>query len=133
MTYTGLHSDGQGKVLVFTWSGSEWALTAEFGSQWDTHMFGAFVDVDGSRLLVAADGSSPRPGGPGGLYLYTLTSSGWVPEVIAEDGEGFGFGASIYGDTIVAAAGHSDDGASLWVFARSTNGWDGTPPATRQQ
>jgi hypothetical protein len=33
----------------------------------DTHMFGAFVAVDGSRLLVAADGSSPGPGGPGGL------------------------------------------------------------------
>lgn len=27
----------------------------------------------------------------------------------------------------MTAAGHSDDGASLWAFTHSTNGWDGTP------
>jgi hypothetical protein len=124
---TDLHSEGNGTVRVFTWSGSAWNETAEIRSQWDTHMFGSSVDLDGDQLLVAADGSSPGPGGPGGVYLYTRRADEWTPEVVAEGREGFGFSSSIDNDTIITAAAHGDETASFWVFTRIPGGWVGTP------
>jgi putative cell wall-binding protein len=124
---TGINSDLEGTVLVFTWDGSAWTRTAELRSEWATDMFGAFLDLDGDQLLVAADGSSPGAGGPGGLYLYTLTSSGWVPEVVAEGGEGFGSYGRIDGDLIVTGAAHSNENTTFWVMQRTSGGWRGTP------
>jgi hypothetical protein len=127
---TGIDSSQQkGIVQVFTWNGASWVRTATLHEQWDTGNWGSSLDLDGDRLLVGADGATPGPGSPGGMYLYTRTGTTWTPEVVGEGGEGFGFGARIDGNTIVTAAAHSDEVATFWVFVKFGNGWRGTPLA----
>jgi len=116
-----------GVVRVFTLSGSTWNETATLHDQWDTGNWGSSLDLDGDQLLVGADGATPGPGSPGGMYLYTRTGNAWTPEVVGEGGEGFGFSARIDGDTIITAAGHSDATATFWVFVRAADEWRGTP------
>jgi hypothetical protein len=122
-------NEGQGTVRIFTWNGASWSQTATLVNQWDTGNWGSSLDLDGDRLLVGADGATPGPGSPGGVYLYTRTGDTWSPEVIGEGGEGFGFSARIDGDTIATAAAHSDDSATFWVFVEAVDGWRGTPLA----
>ena len=120
-------SQPKGIVRVFSLDGTSWTETASLHDQWDTGNWGSSLDLDDDQLLVGADGANPGPGSPGGMYLYTRTGTTWTPEVVGEGGEGFGFSARIDGDTIVAAAAHSDETAIFWVFARSGMGWRGTP------
>lgn len=122
-------NDGPGTVRIFTWDGASWTRTATLADQWDTGNWGSSLDLDGDRLLVGADGATPGPGSPGGMYLYTRAGDTWTPEVIGEGGEGFGLSARIDGDTIVTAAAHSDKTATFWVFVETIDGWRGTPLA----
>lgn len=122
-----------GVVRVFTWDGSSWIETATLHDEWDSGNWGSSLDLDGDQLLVGADGATPGPGSPGGLYLYTRTGDTWTPEIVGEGGEGFGFSGRIDGDTIIAAAAHSDETATFWVFVRAADGWRGTPIAIAMQ
>jgi hypothetical protein len=116
-----------GVVRVFTWDASAWTETATLHNQWDSGAWGCSIDLDGDELLVGADGATPGPGSPGGMYLYTRTGSTWTPEIVGEGDEGFGSDVRLDGDTIVTTASHSDPTATFWVFVRATNGWRGTP------
>ena len=125
---TGLHTtQGAGSVRVYNWDGASWTHTSTLHEQWDTGMWGSSLDLDGDRLLVGADGSTPGPGSRGGLYLYTRTDDSWTPQIVGQGGEGFGFGARIDGDAIVTAAAHGDRAATFWIFTPSDDGWKGTP------
>lgn len=125
---TGLHTaQGAGTVRLYDWDGTSWTLTFTLQDQWDTGMWGSSLDLDGNRLLVGADGSTPGPGSRGGAYLYTRTHDGWTPQIVGQGSEGFGFGSRIDGDTIVTAAAHGDAAATFWVFTPSAEGWNGTP------
>ena len=125
---TGLHTaQGVGTVRIYDWDGTSWTLASTLQDQWDTGMWGSSLDLDGNRLLVGADGSTPGPGSRGGVYLYTRTHDGWTPQVVGQGREGFGFGSRIDGDTIVTAAAHGDAAATFWVFTPSADGWNGTP------
>ena len=116
-------------VTIYDRVGSAWVGTATLrdGNRWDTGMWGSSLDLEGDRLVIGADGSTPGPGSPGGVYLYTRSGDTWTPQVVGEGGEGFGFQARIDGDTIVTAAAHGDGDATLWVFTSSSSGWQGTP------
>ena len=114
-------------MRIYDWDGTPWTLTSTQQDQWDTGMWGSSLDLDGNRLLVGADGSTPGPGSRGGVYLYTHTHDGWTPQIVGQGREGFGFGSGIDGDTIVTAAAHGDATATFWVFTPSADGWNGTP------
>lgn len=122
-----------GVVRVFTWDGFSWVETATLHDEWNSGNWGSSVDLDGDQLLVGADGATPGPGSPGGLYLYTRTGDTWTPEIVGEGGEGFGFSGRIDRDTIITAAGHSDETATFWVFVHAADGWRGTPIAIAMQ
>lgn len=125
---TGLDTaQGVGTVLIYDWDGTSWSLTATLRDEWDTGMWGSSLDLDAERLVVGADGSTPGPGSRGGVYLHTRTDDGWIPEIVGQGSEGFGFGTRIDGNTIITAAAHSDPTATFWIFTPSADGWEGTP------
>jgi hypothetical protein len=110
-------------TFVFTWDGTDWIeeqLSDECGV-----MFGSSVDVEGERLLVGANGHSPGPGGPACVGLFTRTELGWVFELVAESGEGFGEEIQLTGDLILTIANHSGN-ASLLVYRKESGAWLGT-------
>jgi hypothetical protein len=124
---TGQDSGHSGVVRIYQRAGSVWTLTETLTSRRDTRNFGSSLDLDGDRLVVLADGATPGPSSAGGLYLYTRSGGRWTLEVLDERGSGFGFGARIDGDTIVAAGAGSGREPTLWVYIRTTDGWQGTP------
>jgi hypothetical protein len=134
ITDTGIDSSQPtGIVRIFSWNGTSWVETATLRDQWDTGNWGSSLDIDDGRLLVGADGATPGPGTPGGVYLYSRSGDTWTPEIVGEGGEGFGFGARIDGDTIITGAAHSDETATFWIFVQSSDGWRGTPLSVNGQ
>lgn len=124
---TGIDTRHEGTVLVFDRTGSSWTRTATLVDRWSTGNWGSSLDLDGERLVVGADGATPGPGTPGGVYLFTRRGTSWSSEVIGEQGEGFGFATRIDGDTIVTSASHGDPSSTFWVFSHTDAGWLGTP------
>jgi hypothetical protein len=127
--------DVEGDLIAFgiPWESKAYVLTKN-GDAWDTeeltrvgvgHEFGADVDVDDGRVLVGANGASPGPGGPGGLYLYNRQAGSWSGNVVAEGGAGFGDHARMSGSVIVCAGEYEEDRQSLWAFEQVDGNWSG--------
>jgi hypothetical protein len=124
-------ADGRGAVQIFDLVGADWTRTATIKDPWHRDdwggNWGSSADMDGDLLVVGADGATAGPGTPGAIYAYHRTQGGWDGELVGEGGEGFGFGARVDGDTIVAAASSGDREATAWVFTVVDHGWLGTP------
>jgi hypothetical protein len=127
--------DVEGDLIAIgvPWESRAYVVTKN-GDAWDAeeltrigvgHEFGADVDVDDGRVLVGANGASPGPGGPGGLYLYNRQAGSWSGKVVAEGGAGFGDHARMSGSVIVCAGEHEADRQSLWAFEQVDGDWSG--------
>ena len=113
--------------VVSTWP--EQKVTAADGAADDN--FGYAVAVSGSTAVVGA--SNAGGDGRGIAYVYVRVDGVWTlqQELSADDGaalDGFGFSASVSGDTIVIGAPYAtigDNGGegAAYVFVRSGDTW----------
>ncbi len=99
-------------------------------------LFGACVDTDGQRMVVAARGVA---GNTGGVYVYALEDGSWSieQELAAPDGapgDGFGFGAAVEGSTIIVGAMLANEAGPesgrAYVFEHDGGAWAYTQTLT---
>jgi hypothetical protein len=126
----------QGAAYLFTESNGTWSesqkLTASDGGLFDN--FGASVALDGSTLVVGANGATVGGNAAqGALYVFTESNGTWTQtqKLTANDGaayDNFGLSVALKGSTILvgspqaAIGGHAGQGA-LYVFAESNGTW----------
>src|SRR5258707_933468 len=126
----------QGAAYVFTQSNGTWSesqkLTASDGGLFDN--FGASVALDGSTLVVGANGATVGGNpGQGALYVFTESNGTWsqTQKLTASDGaanDSFGESVAIDGSTALIGAynatvkGHSLQGAA-YFFTESNGSW----------
>lgn len=107
-------------------------IVAGDGSEGDR--FGARVAIDGGTALVTATWDKDRQGkAQGTAYVFEQSGGGWnqaakfTAAVGEQDLDGFGFSASLLGDTaLVGAATYDPNGpnsGAAYVFGRSNGGW----------
>jgi len=134
---TGINGDAtnqlaplSGAAYVFTRSGARWTqeayLKASNTSAGD--FFGTSVDIEGDTVVIGAsleDGDAQAPGGPdnndnrsdsGAAYVFVRTAGVWHQESYlkasnAGQGDAFGRGVSIAGDTIAVGSPNEDSAA----------------------
>ena len=124
-----------GAAYVFTRSGgSFWSQQAKL-TPFDaaaSDQFGSSVAIDGDTLVIGAV-VDDHPGGAnaGSAYVFTRIGGGvWTQpgKLTASDasaGDGFGYSASIDGDTIVIGANGDGTGrGSAYVFVKPGGGWN---------
>jgi hypothetical protein len=127
----------QGALYVFTESTGGWTqaakLTASNGVV--NQNLGNAVAISGSTIAAGAWDYAEGFGGPGAVYVFTESASGWVnakqAELTASDGRALdilGFSVAISGSTIVAGApdhmvGSNQYEGALYVFVEPTGGW----------
>lgn len=105
----GAHNHG----LVYSWTfdGNAWVEQPVLSSG---GTFGYALDTDGQRLIVS------HQNGPGGVVVYSYTTSGWVEKgTLSASGGGSSFGGSIalLGDS--AVIGHPDVNTDIGGFSYS--------------
>ena len=126
----------QGAAYLFTKSNGTWSesqkLTASDGGLFDN--FGASVALDGSTLVVGANGATVGGNAAqGAVYVFTESNGTWTQtqKLTANDGaayDNFGLSVTLKGSTILvgspqaAIGGHAGQGA-LYVFAESNGTW----------
>src|SRR6476620_439483 len=126
----------QGAAYLFTESNGTWSesqkLTASDGGLFDN--FGASVALDGSTLVVGANGATVGGNAAqGAVYVFTESNGTWTHthKLTANDGaayDNFGLSVTLKGSTILvgspqaAIGGHAGQGA-LYVFAESNGTW----------
>src|SRR6266403_6372122 len=126
----------QGAAYLFTESNGTWSesqkLTASDGGLFDN--FGASVALDGSTLVVGANGATVGGNAAqGALYVFTESNGTWTPtqKLTANDGaayDNFGLSVALKGSTILvgspqAAIGGNAGQGALYVFAESNGTW----------
>jgi hypothetical protein len=94
--------------------------------------FGSSVDIDGSRVVIGADGSDDQGVRSGSAYVFHRTRGKWRQEAKLIPGEGgrhhlFGAAVAISGERIIVGA-YGDDvngrqSGSAYVFIRKAGKW----------
>src|SRR5258708_9040798 len=126
----------QGAAYVFTQSNGTWSesqkLTASDGGLFDN--FGASVALDGSTLVVGANGATVGGNAAqGALYVFTESNGTWTQtqKLTANDGaayDNFSLSVALKGSTILvgspqAAIGSNAGEGALYVFTESNGTW----------
>jgi len=126
----------QGAAYVFTQSNGTWSesqkLTANDGGLFDN--FGASVALDGSTLVVGANGATVGgDAAQGAVYVFTESNGTWTQtqKLTANDGaayDNFGLSIALKGSTILvgspqAAIGGNAGQGALYVFTESNGTW----------
>src|SRR5712675_148552 len=126
----------QGAAYVFTESNGTWSesqkLTASDGGLFDN--FGASVALDGSTLVVGANGATVGGNAAqGAVYVFTESNGTWsqTQKLTASDGaanDSFGESVALDGSTALIGAynatinGHTWQGAA-YIFTESNGTW----------
>lgn len=123
-----------GACYVFEWSGSDWVETAKLeasdGAASDA--FGVDIFVQGSRVLVGADGHDGVASNTGAGYLFEKLAGNWVETAKleapdAQSGDRLGISVALDDGRAVLGAWLDDDGGSssgsAYVFDSSTGSW----------
>jgi hypothetical protein len=133
----------QGAAYVFTQSNGTWSesqkLTASDGGLFDN--FGASVALDGSTLVVGANGATVGGNAAqGAVYVFTESNGTWTQtqKLTANDGvayDNFGLSVALKGSTILvgspaAAIGANAGQGALYVFTESNGNWSQTQKLT---
>ena len=133
----------QGAAYVFTQSDGTWSesqkLTASDGALFDN--FGASVALDGSTLVVGANGATVGGNAAqGAVYVFTESNGTWTQtqKLTADDGaayDNFGLSVALKGSTILvgsprAAIGANAGQGALYVFTESNGTWSQTQKLT---
>ena len=133
----------QGAAYVFTQSNGTWSesqkLTASDGGLFDN--FGAAVALDGSTLVVGANGATVGGNAAqGAVYVFTESNGTWTQtqKLTADDGaayDNFGLSVALKGSTILvgsprAAIGGNAGQGALYVFTESNGTWSQTQKLT---
>jgi hypothetical protein len=126
----------QGAAYLFTESNGTWSesqkLTASDGGLFDN--FGASVALDGSTLVVGANGATVGGNAAqGAVYVFTESNGTWTQtqKLTASDGaayDNFGLSVALKGSTILvgspqAAIGGNAGQGALYVFTESNGTW----------
>jgi hypothetical protein len=126
----------EGAAYVFTQSNGTWSesqkLTASDGGLFDN--FGASVALDGSTLVVGANGATVGGNAAqGAVYVFTESNGTWTQtqKLTANDGgayDNFGLSIALKGSTILvgspqAAIGGNAGQGALYVFTESNGTW----------
>jgi len=126
-----------GAVFTYQFDGANWVfdqeLTPSAGSPEDN--YGTRVDIDGSRLIVAASEDDNANGiRAGAAYTYRLInifgSLVWITaeKLLASDGENFdtfGSDVAISGDWAIVGADHAGTQGAAYIFQNiSLNNWN---------
>jgi hypothetical protein len=126
----------QGAAYLFTKSNGTWSesqkLTASDGGLFDN--FGASVALDGSTLVVGANGATVGGNAAqGAVYVFTESNGTWTQtqKLTANDGaayDNFGLSVALKASTILvgspqAAIGGNAGQGALYVFAESNGTW----------
>ena len=133
----------QGAAYVFTQSNGTWSesqkLIASDGGLFDN--FGASVALDGSTLVVGANGATVGGNAAqGAVYVFTESNGTWTQtqKLTANDGaayDNFGLSVALKGSTILvgspraAICPNAGQGA-LYVFTESNGTWSQTQKLT---
>jgi cell division septation protein DedD len=133
----------QGAAYVFTQSNGTWTesqkLTANDGGIFDN--FGASVALDGSTLVVGANGATVGSNAAqGAVYVFTESNGTWTQtqKLTADDGaafDNFGLSVVLKGSTILVGSPRATVGASaaqgaVYVFTESNGTWSQTQKLT---
>ncbi len=133
----------QGAAYVFTQSDGTWSesqkLTASDGALFDN--FGASVALDGSTLVVGANGATVGGNAAqGAVYVFTESNGTWTQtqKLTANDGaayDNFGLSVALKGSTVLigsprAAIGGNAGQGALYVFTESNGTWSQTQKLT---
>src|SRR6266576_3781972 len=133
----------QGAAYLFTESNGTWSesqkLTASDGGLFDN--FGASVALDGSTLVVGANGATVGGNAAqGAVYVFTESNGTWTQtqKLTANDGaayDNFGLSVALKGSTILvgsprAAIGGNAGQGALYVFTESNGTWSQTQKLT---
>jgi MYXO-CTERM domain-containing protein len=122
-------SSGQAWVHVFERDGGgAWSEVAELPQPQTVGAGYAYgVDVFGDTIVVTA---LEDTGGAGAAYVYVGGGATWTEQarITPSDSlfwDGFGFNASLYGDTLLVGAWHPDNASrdSSYVFVRDGETW----------
>ncbi len=130
----------QGAAYVFSNSASGWApakkLTASGGAADDLLGLSVAMSADGSTVVAGAP-SVGSAAGPGAVYVFTDSSSGWAQDKLtASDGVnndqlGRSVAISSDGSTLVAGAPSTASGpGAAYVFTNSSLAWTQTAKLT---
>jgi hypothetical protein len=133
----------QGAAYVFTESNGTWSesqkLTASDGGLFDN--FGASVALDGSTLVVGANGATVGGNAAqGAVYVFTESNGTWTQtqKLTVDDGaayDNFGLSVALKGSTILvgspaATIGTNAGQGALYVFTESNGTWSQTQKLT---
>jgi hypothetical protein len=133
----------QGAAYVFAQSNGTWSqsqkLTASDGGLFDN--FGASVALDGSTLVVGANGATVGDNAAqGAVYVFTESNGTWTQtqKLTADDGaayDNFGLSVALKGSIILvgsprAAIGANAGQGALYVFTESNGTWSQTQKLT---
>ncbi|HEY2568164.1 MAG TPA: hypothetical protein VGI25_02465, partial [Candidatus Udaeobacter sp.] len=133
----------QGAAYVFTESNGTWSesqkLTADDGGLFDN--FGASVALDGSTLVVGANGATVGTNAAqGAVYVFTESNGTWnqTQKLTADDGaafDNFGLSVALKGSTILVGSPQATIGANaaqgaIYVFTESNGTWNQTQKLT---
>jgi hypothetical protein len=133
----------QGAAYVFIESNGTWSesqkLTASDGGLFDN--FGASVALDGSTLVVGANGATVGGNAAqGAVYVFTESNGTWTQtqKLTANDGaayDNFGLSVALKGSTILVGSPRATVGANagqgaLYVFTESNGTWTQTQKLT---
>jgi len=126
--------NSNGSVYVFIRNGTTWVqqakILAPFGVEGKE--FGFSVTVDGDTALIGVPFSGGNVEWSGSVYIFTRTGTIWTQQakLNASDGiawDGFGYSASISGDTAIIGAydsnGNIEYSGSAYVFTRTDTTW----------
>jgi hypothetical protein len=124
-----------GAAYVFERSGNTWTQTDKLvaGDGEAGDLFGAAVAIQGSTILVGANGDDDAGGNAGAVYIFT-NSGGWSETDKLLPGEvgdtHFGASIAIDGATIAVGAPYTDSGVTnsgaAYVFEDDGGGWTET-------
>lgn len=126
----------QGAAYVFVHDAGAWTqsqkLLADDGLQFDD--FGSAVAIDGTRLLIGANGATVGANAAqGAAYVFTSDGATWMQaqKLVADDGvafDNFGIAAAVAGDTAFVGApsaqvdGNAGAGA-VYVYSLAGGQW----------
>ena len=133
----------QGAAYLFTQSNGTWSesqkLTANDGALFDN--FGASVALDGSTLVVGANGATVGGNAAqGAVYVFTESNGTWTQtqKLTADDGaafDNFGLSVALKGSSILVGSPQATIGANaaqgaIYVFTESNGTWTQTQKLT---
>jgi len=124
-----------GSAYIFIRSGTSWTQQAKLfpadGASGD--WFGASVSIDGTYVIIGANGDDNANGGDAGsAYVFIRDGTSWNPQakLLATDGgdgDKLGWSVSISGDSALIGAFADDDegtdSGSAYVFVRDGTSW----------